>query len=67
MPVSVRSDEAPADEGNKVAAVLCPLATHLPDPGDRLTATSAAMRRGKAHYQGLSHRKKRSRPPPPYP
>ncbi|WP_067681838.1 WS/DGAT/MGAT family O-acyltransferase [Nocardia miyunensis] len=56
VPVSVRDHDDPADAGNKVAAVLCQLATHLPDPADRLTTISAAMRRGKALYDGLSHR-----------
>jgi diacylglycerol O-acyltransferase / wax synthase len=57
VPVSVRDNDDPADDGgNKIAAVLCPLATHLPDPADRLTSIIAAMRRGRALYGGLSHR-----------
>ncbi|MGF6886011.1 diacylglycerol O-acyltransferase [Nocardia sp. GAS34] len=56
VPVSVRGDDPGDHDGNKIAAVLCPLATHLTEPADRLTTISAAMRRGKALYNGLSHR-----------
>ncbi|MEU2126191.1 WS/DGAT domain-containing protein, partial [Nocardia niwae] len=55
VPVSLRpeSDDGAAG-GNAVAALLCNLATDLPDPAARLAAISSSMHRSKEIYRALS-------------
>lgn len=40
--------------GNKLATLMCSLATHLADPAERLAAVRASMREGKAALAGRS-------------
>ena len=60
VPVSLR--DATADDvmrgvpGNKLGTLMCSLATHLDDPGQRLSAIRAGMREGKAALAGRSRR-----------
>jgi WS/DGAT/MGAT family acyltransferase len=60
VPVSLRGDEpaGPEDQvpGNKIATLMCPLATDLDDPVERLAAIRASMRDGKAAFAGRSRR-----------
>lgn len=55
-PVSLAPRQASGtrDGGNAVGAILCDLATELPDPVDRLERIQASMRRGKEAMAGLS-------------
>ncbi|MGY2029322.1 WS/DGAT/MGAT family O-acyltransferase [Nocardia gipuzkoensis] len=55
VPVSLRPDSDDGESGgNAVAALLCNLATDLPDPAARLAAISSSMHRGKEIYRALS-------------
>jgi diacylglycerol O-acyltransferase len=54
-PISLRSDGDDDDEsGNAVGTILCNLATHVSDAGERLTAIHTSMRRGKELFSGLN-------------
>ncbi|WP_159930532.1 MULTISPECIES: wax ester/triacylglycerol synthase family O-acyltransferase [Nocardia] len=53
VPVSLRR-ESDDGGGNAVAALLCNLATDLPDPAARLAAISTSMHRSKEIYRALS-------------
>ncbi|MFG3621399.1 wax ester/triacylglycerol synthase family O-acyltransferase [Nocardia sp. NPDC047654] len=55
VPVSLRPDSDDGGSGgNAVAALLCNLATDLPDPAARLAAISSSMHRSKEIYRTLS-------------
>ncbi|MER7452582.1 wax ester/triacylglycerol synthase family O-acyltransferase [Nocardia beijingensis] len=55
VPVSLRPESDDGDGGgNAVAALLCNLATDLPDPAARLAAISTSMHRSKEIYRALS-------------
>lgn len=47
VPMSVRTDDEMGSHGNRVSAMLTSLATHLPDPVERLAAVADGMRRAK--------------------
>jgi len=55
-PVSLapRGSAGGRDGGNAVGAIVCDLATELPDPLERLERIQASMRRGKQAMSGLS-------------
>ncbi|RDI61385.1 WS/DGAT/MGAT family O-acyltransferase [Nocardia pseudobrasiliensis] len=53
VPVNIRGTAEPDSDGNKVAALLCNLGTHLPDPIERLQTISASMRRSKEVFAQL--------------
>lgn len=55
-PVSLapRESAGAGDGGNAVGAILCDLATELPDPVERLERIQASMRRGKEAMAGLT-------------
>lgn len=53
VPVSLRSEEEADAGGNLVGAMLCGLATHLDDPGERLRMINASMRDGKGIFSEL--------------
>jgi diacylglycerol O-acyltransferase / wax synthase len=56
VPISLRPPamDSTVGSGNQLAAVLCPLATDLPDPLIRLHAISRAMHDRKQRYRNLS-------------
>ncbi len=56
IPVSLapRDRERSADGGNAVGAILCDLATEVPDPAERLERIQASMRQGKESMAGLT-------------
>lgn len=53
VPVSIRPADGP-DHGNALSFVLCNLATHLPDPADRLTLVRASMNAAKTRMSGMT-------------
>lgn len=53
VPVSIRPASGP-DHGNALSFVLCNLATHLPDPADRLDLVRASMNAAKARMTGMT-------------
>ncbi|MFI5776887.1 wax ester/triacylglycerol synthase family O-acyltransferase [Nocardia sp. NPDC051570] len=53
VPVSLRSAHESDADGNKVAALLCNLGTHLADPVERLQTISTSMRRSKEVFAQL--------------
>lgn len=57
VPVSIRPAEQADEEaarGNALSFVLCNLATHLPDPGERLALVRASMDAAKARMRTMS-------------
>ncbi len=52
VPVSLRV-EGDEDQGNAVGVILCNLATHLADPGERLALIRRSMTEGKLNLKGL--------------
>ncbi|QYB00789.1 wax ester/triacylglycerol synthase family O-acyltransferase (plasmid) [Rhodococcus sp. USK10] len=61
VPVNLRGPAAGADRdgadraaGNRVAMLMCNLATHLPDPAHRLETIRTCMREGKAALRAMS-------------
>ncbi|RJQ83079.1 WS/DGAT/MGAT family O-acyltransferase [Amycolatopsis panacis] len=54
VPVSLRRRDAQEATGNNLGALLCNLATDLPDPADRLAGISASMSNGKKLFSQLS-------------
>ena len=53
VPVSLRASDDDAG-GNAVGIVLCNLATHLDDPGERFALVHESMRQGKLNLDGLT-------------
>lgn len=53
IPVNIRPEDDPGG-GNSVGALLTSLATHIPDPAERLEAIMRSMTEGKQRLQGLS-------------
>jgi diacylglycerol O-acyltransferase / wax synthase len=53
VPVSVRDDASKSSLGNKVAAMLAALPTHLADPQERLTNVHEAMKVAKAQQAAI--------------
>jgi len=53
-PVSLRRDDDDEATGNAVGTILCNLATHLSDAGERLRAIHTSMLRGKELFSGLN-------------
>ena len=53
MPVSIRTGDE-GEAGNRVAVIVCSLATELPDAIERLTAIKASVGVGKEQLQGMS-------------
>ncbi len=54
VPVALRKGEDAGGGGNMVGMVLANLATHLPDPQDRLALVRESMQKGKLGLEGLS-------------
>jgi len=54
VPVSLRRRDAGDATGNNIGALLCNLATDLPDPAARLAAISVSMSNGKKLFSQLS-------------
>ncbi|HEY1488910.1 MAG TPA: wax ester/triacylglycerol synthase family O-acyltransferase, partial [Micromonosporaceae bacterium] len=55
VPVSLRGeDTGTGDGGNAVGTVMCNLATHLGDPGERLTAINRSMQDGKDALKSMT-------------
>jgi diacylglycerol O-acyltransferase / wax synthase len=52
-PVSLRQEDDD-DSGNAVGTILCNLATHLGDAGERLRAIHTSMQRGKELFAGIN-------------
>lgn len=53
VPVSIRTGDE-GEAGNRVAVIVCSLATELPDAIERLTAIKASVGVGKEQLQGMS-------------
>lgn len=53
VPISVRTEEEIGTFGNKVSAMMVPLATHLPDPVDRLMFSHEKLNLGKEQHEAL--------------
>ena len=53
-PVSLRRDDDDEATGNAVGTILCNLATHLSDAGERLRAIHTSMLCGKELFSGLN-------------
>jgi diacylglycerol O-acyltransferase / wax synthase len=53
-PVSLRRGEDDEESGNAVGTILCNLATHVSDAGERLAAIHTSMRQGKELFAGLN-------------
>ncbi len=53
VPVSIRPNDD-SDRGNALSFVLCNLATHLPDPLERLDLIRRSMNAAKARMSGMS-------------
>lgn len=51
VPVSIRADDEHGDLGNRVAAILIPLATELADPADRFAQVRQAVREARSRHQ----------------
>ena len=54
VPVALRKGEEAGSGGNMVGMVLANLATHLPDPQDRLALVRESMQKGKLGLEGLT-------------
>jgi diacylglycerol O-acyltransferase / wax synthase len=50
VPVSIRTEEHKDTYGNRIAAIIVPLPTHLADPVQRLRAAHEAMRAAKEQH-----------------
>ncbi|MET7770364.1 wax ester/triacylglycerol synthase family O-acyltransferase [Nocardia sp. NPDC005366] len=55
VPLSLRDEDDNEPGGNKICAILCNLATDLPDPLARLEVIKGSMNRNKDVYRGLSN------------
>ena len=53
IPVSVRAKDSEADAGNAISFIVSTLATHLPDPVQRLEAIRSSTRVAKKKLQAL--------------
>ena len=53
VPVSIRTEEEKATQGNRVSSMIVPLPTHLSDPGERLRAVHEAMRVAKEQFNAM--------------
>lgn len=53
VPVSIRTEEEKATQGNRVSSIIVPLPTHLSDPGERLNAVHEAMRAAKVQFNAM--------------
>jgi diacylglycerol O-acyltransferase len=53
VPVNLRTDKDAEGGGNLVGAILCNLATDIPDPARRLDAIAKSMRDNKSVYSDL--------------
>lgn len=55
VPVSLRAPDHPTDRtGNRVGVLMCNLATHLPDPAQRLEMIRTCMNQGKDSLHTMS-------------
>jgi diacylglycerol O-acyltransferase len=55
VPVSLHGEDSGSSEGgNAVGTVMCNLATHLADPGERLLAVNRSMRDGKEALKSMT-------------
>ena len=53
VPVSVRTAEQAGTFGNRVSAMLVPIPTDEPDPGERLRKAHESLRSAKDHHQAV--------------
>ena len=53
VPVSVRTAEQAGTFGNRVSAMLVPIPTDEPDPGERLRKSHESLRSAKDHHQAV--------------
>ena len=53
VPVSTRTDEHTATQGNQLSKIVAPLPTNLSDPGERLGAVHAAMEAAKGRFHSM--------------
>ncbi|MFZ0833685.1 MAG: wax ester/triacylglycerol synthase family O-acyltransferase [Mycobacterium sp.] len=53
VPVSIRTEQEKAAEGNRVSSVIVPLPTQLSDPGERLQSVHEAMRAAKEQFDAM--------------
>jgi diacylglycerol O-acyltransferase / wax synthase len=53
VPVSIRPADG-SDQGNALSFVMCNLATHLADPGDRLELIRSSMNAAKDRMRGMT-------------
>ena len=53
VPISVQMPELREAFGNRIAMMIPPVFTNIADPGERLAATSAAMRSAKERHQAV--------------
>lgn len=53
VPVSTRTEEHTANQGNQLSKVIAPLPTHLSDPAQRLGAAHEAMSTAKEQFHAM--------------
>ncbi len=53
VPVSIRTEQEKATQGNRVSSVIVPLPTQLSNPGERLRAVHEAMRAAKEQFNAM--------------
>lgn len=53
VPVSIRTEQEKATQGNRVSSMIVPLPTHLSDPGERLRAVHQSMRAAKEQFHAM--------------